>query len=76
MGGDFQMSYVTPEKIAADAMYLQTNKHAIVLPIGRKVRILADINDFGVVKPSERAYRFWEKTAEGWKYLGLFTSKP
>jgi hypothetical protein len=65
------MSYVTPEKIAADLRYLETNRYTISLPAGRRIRITADINDFGVVRPSQRMHRFWEKTEDGWKYLGL-----
>ena len=40
-------------------------------PIGARVRSLHDTSTFGKVHSSQRWYRVWDKTEDGWKFVGL-----
>jgi hypothetical protein len=62
---------IQPEQIAQDAYYFATSKAAKAASIGSRSRSLHDMSTFGKTDPSERWYRVWEKTEDGWKYLGM-----
>jgi hypothetical protein len=62
---------VNPEQIAGDAYYFATSKNLKASAVGRRVRMLHNISDFGKVHVSQRWHRIWIKTENGWKYEGL-----
>ena len=62
---------VEPEQIASDLHYLSTSKIAKRKPIGSRVRSLHDMSTIGKVHPSQRWHRVWDKTQDGWKFVGL-----
>lgn len=62
---------VKPEQIASDFRYLSTSKIMERKPIGSRVRSLHDMSTFGKVLSSQTWHRVWEKTQDGWKFVGL-----
>lgn len=62
---------VKPEQIASDMYYFATSKYMKRKAIGARVRSLHNMDDIGKVHHSQRWHRVWEKTEEGWKFLGL-----
>lgn len=62
---------VEPEQIASDLHYLCTSKNMKRKPVGSRVRSLHDMSTFGKVLSSQTWHRVWEKTQDGWKFVGL-----
>ncbi|MEY3332104.1 MAG: hypothetical protein RLZZ176_404 [Cyanobacteriota bacterium] len=66
-----QKPTVEPEQIASDMYYFATSKCMKSKLIRSRVRILHNMSDVGEVHPSQRWYRIWDKTEDGWKFVGL-----
>lgn len=62
---------VKPEQIASDMYYFATSKIIKTKPIGSRLRVIHDISTFGKVHPSQRWHRIWDKTEDGYKFVGL-----
>lgn len=61
----------TVEQIAGDRYYFETCKARKAMPIGTRCRVLHDLGDIGKKKMSDRWYRVWRKTDQGWVFDGM-----
>lgn len=59
---------VTQEQLQKDRLYLETLKNA---SLGSLLYILHNIEDFAVKRASERYYRVWRKTDQGFVFERL-----
>lgn len=62
---------VTQEQLQKDRLYLETSKTYMGISLGTLIYILHNIEDFAVKRASERYYRIWRKTDQGFVFERL-----
>lgn len=65
------MADISQEQLQKDRLYLESSKGYKNIALGTLIFLLHDIEDFAVKKASERYYRVWRKTDQGFVFERL-----